>query len=326
MYMFTSMGIAIAIHVLIALAVGSYVVFEGIIPAPFFESDFVDTNSQTELIEEVPVLMEEEPLPQAQTTEVQTVEEAGGSSDSPDMSDLITVTTATASPSFSMPTTVGNPGVITGNLLGGSGSGSGTGAGKGKVKMNFFGREMLGDNVLFVIDISGSMIFPERGLDGFEKVADEVISTIEQMNENRFNIIGFSKEADSCFDDFVRADRRSIQKAENWLRKMDPQKAVAKGKNSVGPSDFMGYEDNRHLGTRADLALELAFEKRPGLIIFLSDGDPTVTPAPKVLELTEELLKKHEVAINTISYRSKEGQKFLESLAELSGGTYTELK
>lgn len=217
------------------------------------------------------------------------------------------------------------------NMLSGRGFGGGLGQVGGGVletiNMNFFGHEMQGDNVLFVIDISGSMIFPERGLDGFEKVADEVISTLKQLNGGRFNIIGFSKEADSCFPtNFVRADNRSIEEATKWLREMDPRNALPKGKASAVANDFRGYKNERHMGTRADLALELAFSKRPGLIIFLSDGDPTVTSASKVLEMTKEFLEEHEVPINTISYRSKAGQGFLEALAELSGGAYTALK
>jgi hypothetical protein len=146
--MISSMGIAIAIHVIIALAVGSYVVFEGIVPVPFFESDFVDTN-QTSMIEEVPTLIEEEPLPAVASTQVETVVEEVGGADAPDMSDLITVTSATSTPSFSMPTTAGNPGLLTGSLLGGSGSGTGTGVGKGKVKLgSLFGSRNLGAGVL----------------------------------------------------------------------------------------------------------------------------------------------------------------------------------
>jgi hypothetical protein len=139
--MLSSMGIAIAIHVLIALAVGSYVVFEGIVPMPFFESDFVDNSSQAAMIEEAPTIIEEDPLPEVQTTEVETVvEESGGSDAGPDMSDLITVTSATTSPSFSIPTTAGNPGLLTGSLLKGSGSGSGSGPGKGSGILTAFGR------------------------------------------------------------------------------------------------------------------------------------------------------------------------------------------
>jgi hypothetical protein len=127
--------------------VGSYVVYEGIVPVPFFESDFVDTT-QSALIDEVPTIIEDEPLPQVETAEVQTVEEAGGSA-APDMSDLITVTTATTSPAFSMPTTAGTPGVLKGSLLGGSGGGSGGGIGKGKVKLgSLFGSRGLGGSAL----------------------------------------------------------------------------------------------------------------------------------------------------------------------------------
>jgi hypothetical protein len=144
--MLSSMGIAIAIHIVIALAVGSYVVFEGIVPAPFFESDFVDTSEPVSMIDEIPAVIEEQPLPQVESTAVETVQEAGGS-DAPDMSDLITVTSATTSPSFSMPTTAGNPNLI-GTLSGGSGTGSGSGVGSGKFVGSLFGSRTAIDNAL----------------------------------------------------------------------------------------------------------------------------------------------------------------------------------
>jgi hypothetical protein len=148
--MLSSMGIAIVIHVIIAVAVGSYVVFEGIVPVPFFESDFVDTSSQSSMIEEVPTLIEEEPLPTVASSQVETVqEEAGGSDAGPDMSDLITVSSSSLAPSFSMPTTAGNPALLSGNLFGGSGTGEGDGIGKGKVKLgSLFGSRNLGGGAL----------------------------------------------------------------------------------------------------------------------------------------------------------------------------------
>jgi hypothetical protein len=148
--MLSSMGIAIVIHVIIAVAVGSYVVFEGIVPVPFFESDFIDNASQSSVIEEIPTLIEEEPLPTVASSEVETVqEEAGGQEAGPDMSDLITVSSSSLAPSFSMPTTAGNPGLLTGNLFGGTGSGTGDGIGKGKVKLgSLFGSRNLGGGVL----------------------------------------------------------------------------------------------------------------------------------------------------------------------------------
>jgi len=141
------MGIAIVVHLVIALSVGGYVVYEGIVPTPFFESNFSDATP-SEMMEEMPTLIEEEPLPQVQTVETQVVQEEGGA-DAPDMSDLITVSNASIAPTFSMPTAAGNPGLISGSMLGGSGSGKGTGIGKGIIKLgSAFGSTGLGSGVL----------------------------------------------------------------------------------------------------------------------------------------------------------------------------------
>ncbi len=146
--MLSSLGIAIAVHLIIALSIGGYVVYEGIDLVPFFQSDFSDPVATDNLIEEMPTLTEEEPLPQVQAESVQVAQEEGGA-DAPDMSDLITVSNSTLAPSFSMPTVAGNPGLIAGSFLGGSGSGTGTGVGKGKVKLSsFFGGKNLGSRVM----------------------------------------------------------------------------------------------------------------------------------------------------------------------------------
>lgn len=146
--MLSSLGIAIIVHLIIALSIGGYVVYEGIDLVPFFQSDFSDSTATESLIEELPTLIEEEPLPQIQSESVQVAQEDGGA-DAPDMSDLITVSHSSLAPSFSMPTVAGNPGLISGSFLGGSGSGTGTGVGKGKVKLSsFFGGSNLGSKVL----------------------------------------------------------------------------------------------------------------------------------------------------------------------------------
>lgn len=216
------------------------------------------------------------------------------------------------------------------NMLSGRGFGGGLGQIGGGVletmKLEFFGHSMQGDNVLFVIDISGSMIFPQRGLDAYQKVADEVVSTLRNMNGVRFNLIAFSKDANSFSPGFVRADTVSIERAKNWLDQMDPRHALAPGQTKVNGSDFAAYKNGRHQGTRADLALELAFKQNPGLVIFLSDGEPTGMKSGEVIELTKKLLQAKPVAINAISYKSDEGREFLKQLAEISGGSFTALK
>lgn len=216
------------------------------------------------------------------------------------------------------------------NMLSGRGFGGGLGQVGGGVletmNLEFFGHSMEGDNVIFIIDISGSMIFPERGLDAYEKVADEVVAALQRMNGVRFNIIGFSKGADSFSPNFVRADFLSIERAKNWLKQMDPRNALKPGQTVARGTDFAAYKNGRHQGTRADLALKLAFKERPGLVIFLSDGEPTEKSSKEVIELAKELLQLNSVAINTISYKSKDGQKFLRELADISGGSFTALK
>lgn len=127
----SSAGVAILIHVIIAMAIGSYVVFEGIVPAPFFQSppssEFVELTQ-----EEMPSILEEE-LPDMNAEEVDTVESASAAEESgPDLADIITVADSGLTPSFTMPPTPGTEGMLAGNLMGGV---KGEGTGTGKIKL-----------------------------------------------------------------------------------------------------------------------------------------------------------------------------------------------
>lgn len=187
------MGIAIAIHVAIVLAVGGYVVYEGIVPVPFFENGNIDT-SPSELVEEQPTLIEEESLPAMITPEVADVQEVSGSEEAgPDMSDLITISATTMMPSFSMPTTAGNPNLLGGSLLAGTGTGSGEAKGaagpRGPSLATMFGRTNASDGLIGKIydlrrDSKGKEIAGNERAD-FAALIEEIIDTKAEVDQRK---------------------------------------------------------------------------------------------------------------------------------------------
>jgi hypothetical protein len=195
--------------------------------------------------------------------------------------------------------------------------------------LEFFGKKMKSDaqRILFIIDMSGSMVFKERGIDGYQKVVNEIIKTLEPMEGvGTFNIMAFAGDVDKFRgSSFKPVTEDTIKRAEKWLNDRDPANVSNRKPISSG-SVFENYKNGRHYGTRADLALEEGFKSRPNMIIFLSDGDPTVKTEAEVLKLVDDWQEDPKIPINTLSYRSKEGREFLKKLAANSGGTYTEVK
>lgn len=193
--------------------------------------------------------------------------------------------------------------------------------------ITFFGLESKASTIVFVVDVSGSMIMEQRGEDGFKKVADEILRVVQSIEESgakvKFNIVGFAKEVDKLSGSLVNADSQNVKRAERWLRDNDPAKAIKKF-GSVKEIKWDKFKDAYHKGTRADLGLKSAFAMNPEQIIFLSDGEPTTVEGKEVLKIVKELQAKQDapIQINTISYLSKKGQGFLKSLAGQNDGNF----
>ncbi|WP_269537799.1 vWA domain-containing protein [Cerasicoccus fimbriatus] len=193
--------------------------------------------------------------------------------------------------------------------------------------IDFFGVKTSSQSIVFVMDISGSMIGDERGPEGFKIVADEILKVLQSMSDNgsqtKFNIIGFAGGVETLSGSVREINEATIQRTKNWLRRMDPAKAL-KRDQTFDSIDWNKYQDGLHAGTRTDLALKKAFSMNPEQIILLSDGEPTGVSVDEILMLTAKLQEKqpNPVKINTISYRSKDGRSFMNALASRNSGEY----
>ena len=112
-------------------------------------------------------------------------------------------------------------------------------------------------DVAFVLDTSGSMAGKK-----LEQAKKALLFCIENLNDgDRFDIIRFSTEVEPLFDKLVVAERANREKAENFIKDLKP----------IG-------------GTAIDEALKHALSARdhdrdsarPYMIIFLTDGRPTI--------------------------------------------------
>ncbi|MDB5322743.1 MAG: vault protein inter-alpha-trypsin protein [Phycisphaerales bacterium] len=114
-------------------------------------------------------------------------------------------------------------------------------------------------DICLVLDTSGSMAGKKM-----EQAKKALAFCLANLNaEDRFNIIRFSTEADELFNYMMPADKENVAKAQAYVEGLKPiggtaidealQKAIAMGKNR-----------------------RIAGKDRPYVVIFLTDGQPTI--------------------------------------------------
>ncbi|HET6407799.1 MAG TPA: VWA domain-containing protein, partial [Chthoniobacteraceae bacterium] len=184
----------------------------------------------------------------------------------------------------------------------------------------FMGVQSSGTSVIFVVDVSGSMISGEKSMKTYEVLEREVIRFIRNLDERSgFGIVVFSKDARSYKQQLVRATREEKDRGINWLKKLTPE-------NYKNPK-LDEEERNFHHGTRADRGLAEAFEMRPDIVFFISDGEPTGASPTQILRQVEQaqVNASKKTAVNAVAYLADSGQSFMRELAEKNGGTFREV-
>ncbi len=261
----------------------------------------------------------------------------------------------------------GTPGTG-GGFGGGNGTGRGPGTGPGVgpgsgagFTANFLGLISSGNNIIFCIDTSGSMrtnLKPE----GIATVRRELKAVIMAMPERtNFNLICFGTSGDIFKPKSVPASKEHKNEAVRFLEgyygggsgdfgRTRTEKYGRAGKDNQG-IDYVPLEPNdvKELagtegGSRIDLAMVAAFERKPTTLYVLSDGAPgTKDPKEDKPMDKDDLIKlihgkyktimgtTSKLTVNTISIYSdsaegQEGEKFLRKLARAFDGKHKEVK
>jgi Ca-activated chloride channel family protein len=116
-------------------------------------------------------------------------------------------------------------------------------------------RQVVMKDIAFVLDTSGSMAGKK-----LEQAKKALQFCVENLNDgDRFEIIRFSTEVEPLFDKLVKASEGNRTKAEDFIKDLKP----------IG-----GTAINDAL--RKALALRPGGEDRPFVVIFLTDGRPTI--------------------------------------------------
>ncbi|WOO43629.1 VWA domain-containing protein [Rubellicoccus peritrichatus] len=318
--LFVIVVVSLVLHLVGLVIFGAYKVVENI--------------TRNESTFEAPVIME---VSQRQPEYVVNLEQRNQSS-SPSRPNPIVVD----SPDVSIPTLD-----IDVNISDSSGYGRGAGLGNhgiGKMRemvldvdsLKFFGKEMESEaeKMMFVIDISGSMVYEPRGIDGYKAVVAEIVKSLRGMNgAGSFNIIAFSKGVEVYRGQFQAVNDASISSAEKWLNRLDPAKELRrKGVAEISGTDYFSkYREGIHLGTNTIAALEEAFRKGANSIILLSDGKPTssTNAAGEKVEFfsyIRTLQGEKNIPISAISYKSPKAAAFLSRLASENNGQYVNVQ
>lgn len=248
----------------------------------------------------------------------------------------------------------------------GTGRGPGTGAGFGPgsgagFTASFLGMISSGNNIIFCIDTSGSMrtnLKPE----GIAAVRRELKRVITGLPANtNFNLICFGTSGDVFKEKSVPATTENKNEATRFLEgyygggsadfgRTRTEKYGRKGEDSQGikyvplqPNDVKELAGTEG-GSRIDLAMVAAFERKPTTIYVLSDGAPgTKDPKDdgpmdkrKLIDLIHEKYKTmmgstSKLQVNTISIftgddEGKDGEKFLKDLARKFDGKHSTVK
>src|SRR5262249_9208554 len=126
-------------------------------------------------------------------------------------------------------------------------------------------RQVLPKDVVFVLDTSGSMAGKKLG-----QAKKAMQFCVENLNENdRFELIRFSTEVETLFDKLVDASKQNREGAETFVEQLRPMGATAIDDALRKALELQrnGHRDSTD-GSRAD--------GRPFVIIFLTDGRPTI--------------------------------------------------
>ncbi len=198
---------------------------------------------------------------------------------------------------------------------GGGGIGRGFGAGgldMSKSAVNFFGIKSTGENIVFIVDVTRSMLEPKRGdVWGFNRVKEEIGNMIDGLSPGTlFNIYAYERGLDVYSVRPMPATPENKEAAKKWINQywafqgtrivgrqgansnnyrptftedMDVRrnKVITKGNGSNWSAELVPIPEEQwgqgsNSTSRMELALLAAFENYADTIFIITDGTPQV--------------------------------------------------
>ena len=162
--------------------------------------------------------------------------------------------------------------------------------------------KVLPKDVVFVVDTSGSMMHENK----MEQAKRALTYCIRKMSEkDRFGIVAFSSEVRVFGKGLYEATEKNKKEACDWVNALE----------AIGGTDINGA-----LLAALDMASE-ENEKRPFMVVFLTDGKPTwgVDDPAKILQNVKEANRYH-ARLFVFGVGSKVNVKLLDRLAKENHG------
>ncbi len=142
-------------------------------------------------------------------------------------------------------------------------------------------KEILPKDILFVIDISGSMSGEK-----IEQAKNGLNFFVQHLNpDDQFNIITFSTDIDAFKNELVSATKTNIEAASKFIKGLQAQ-----GGTNINDALIKG--------------LEMLGGKRPSYLLFLTDGLPTVgiTNLDEIIKNTKKNLERERLFVFGVGY------------------------
>jgi Ca-activated chloride channel homolog len=174
-------------------------------------------------------------------------------------------------------------------------------------KDGFRTSEIIGKRVAFVVDTSGSM--EGEKMEATKRALDQCLGKLGE--DDLFSIVTFGGYAEPWKDKMVAASRANVDAARAYVRKLEP----------------LG-------GTNIDEALQSAFatatgsEKAPLMIVFMTDGRPTVgeTDVAKILARANAGRAEKKARIFVLGVGDDLNALLLDKMSTANGGSALYLK
>lgn len=153
-----------------------------------------------------------------------------------------------------------------------------------------------GSRIVYIVDMSGSMIKPLIRQTRFQRVQRELERAILSLHvEQRFMVVMFSDGVQSVGpDSIVHATDRNKNRVLNAIEKKKPA----------------GHTDPR-------AAISRALRMKPDTIFFLTDGEFQPNLAQKLMKGNKELV------VHTFTLGDNVGEEVMKLIAQVNSGTYT---
>ncbi|MEZ5388147.1 MAG: VWA domain-containing protein [Prosthecobacter sp.] len=176
----------------------------------------------------------------------------------------------------------------------------------------FYGIDLRGKAMLFILDVSGSMTTDDRISKLRAQMSNILVILGSRSEKLRFGIAIFGDDVRPCFPRGIMAnDEANRRKAVRFVEDLQADG----GTPMVEVLDYA----NRKILPDANV----------DTIYFLSDGAPSDGTPEMVLDITRRIFQQRQIRFNTISIGEDTPEVFgeqtlLQQMAELTGGTFTQ--